>query len=157
MRQARPMLISLLLALFSAALSGAAARGEELTLPVPVVTIYPGEMIDEAALTERGFSRSRRGWLAMIGASEGVVGKVARRTLLPGRPIPAAAVAEPDLVRRGAPVRLVFREGGLLIVAQATSLQGGGAGDVIRVRNLDSGLILAGTVQPDGTVRVGFR
>lgn len=136
-------------------LFSASARTAEVNLPVPVMTIYPGEVIEDAALAERSFRSSFRGRFAMIDAREAVVGKVARRTLLPGQPIPAAAVDEPELVKNGAPVQLVFQEGGLIIVAQATSLQSGGAGDLIRVRNVESGLILSGTVQADGTVRVG--
>jgi flagella basal body P-ring formation protein FlgA len=65
------------------------------------------------------------------------------------------AVAEPDLVARGVPVEIIFQEGGLIILAQAMALEAGSAGDVIRVRNLDSGLIVSAKVQPDGTVRVG--
>ena len=37
----------------------------------------------------------------------------------------------------------------------ARRLQDGSAGDLIRVRNIDSGAVIMGVVQPDGTVRVG--
>ena len=35
------------------------------------------------------------------------------------------------------------------------TLQPGAAGDLVKVRNIDSGKILSGTVMADGTVRVG--
>ncbi len=132
---------------------GAAAAG--MFIPVPSTTIYPGEIIDDGMITERSVQPAQLGRLVIVPQRSELVGKVARRTLLPGRPVPLVAVAVPDLVPRGAPVELVFREGGLTILAQAMSLEAGSAGDVIRVRNLDSGLIIKASVQTDGTVRVG--
>jgi flagella basal body P-ring formation protein FlgA len=84
-----------------------------------------------------------------------LIGKVARRTLLPGQAIPTNAIGEPRLVTTGAMVRLVFEEDGLMIVTYASALQGGGAGDVISVRNLESGLTISGIVRADGSIHVG--
>jgi flagella basal body P-ring formation protein FlgA len=58
-------------------------------------------------------------------------------------------------VANGAEVRLIYAEGGLLIVTSGMALQEGSAGDLIRVRNIDSGVTISGVVQPDGTVMVG--
>jgi flagella basal body P-ring formation protein FlgA len=58
------------------------------------------------------------------------------------------------LVKRGEPARLVFQEQGLVIVMQVEALQNGGAGSFVRVRNVDSGLVVSGRVQQDGTIRV---
>lgn len=133
--------------------SGAAAAG--LVLPVPATTIYPGETIDDSMIAERTVQSSQIGRLQVVPEKSGLIGKVARRTLLPGRPVIASAVAVPDLVPRGAPVAIVFREGALTILAQAVSLEAGSAGDSIKVRNVDSGILINATVQADGTVRVG--
>ena len=54
-----------------------------------------------------------------------LVGKVARRTLLPGRAIPANAIGEPRLITVGARVRVVYEEGGLNITAYGSALQPG--------------------------------
>jgi flagellar basal body P-ring formation protein FlgA len=131
----------------------AAATG--LSVPVPTTTIYPGDIIDDGMIVERSVQPKQVGRMMIVPDRAELVGKVARRTLLPGRPVPVIAVAEPDLIPRGAPVELVFQEGGLTILAQAMSLEAGSAGDVIRVRNMDSGLIIKAVVQLDGTVRVG--
>jgi flagella basal body P-ring formation protein FlgA len=141
------------LALLAAPRHEAAAAG--VSIPVPTTTIYPGELIDDGMIAERQVQPAQVGRMMIVPDRSGLVGMVARRTLLPGRPVPVVAVAAPDLIPRGAPVELVFREGGLTILAQATSLEAGSAGDVIRVRNTDSGLIVNAVVQPDGTVRVG--
>ena len=144
-----------LLVLIGATQSNAAAAG--ISLPVPATTIYPGEIIDDGMVTERTVQPAQVGRLMIVPDRSELVGKVARRTLLPGRPVPVVAVAVPDLVPRGKPVEIVFQEGGLTILAQAMTLEAGSAGDVIRVRNLDSGLIIKARVHADGTVRVGMR
>ena len=46
------------------------------------------------------------------------------------------------------------RSSGLTIVTTGAALQDGEAGEVISVRNSDSGVTVSGAVQPDGTVRV---
>ena len=83
-----------------------------------------------------------------------VIGKMSRRTLLPGQAIPLAAVDNPRLVVNGAEVKLVYIEGGLTIVTVGAALQDGAAGDIVKVRNGDSGVTVSGVVQPDGAVRV---
>ena len=135
---------------------GAAYAGESYMLPVPSVTIYPGDMIKDAWLVDRDFSGNTlamRG--TMIQSRSALVGKLARRTLLPGAPIPANSVTEPRAVSNGGKVRVVFSQDGLEITTYATALQNGSVGEVISVRNLDSGLTISGTVQEDGSVRVG--
>jgi flagella basal body P-ring formation protein FlgA len=79
---------------------------------------------------------------------------MARRTLLPGHAIPLRAIDNPRLVRSGGEVQLVFIEGGLTIVTTGAALQDGAIGDVVKIRNDDSGVTVSGAVQPDGTVRV---
>ena len=74
-----------------------------------------------------------------------LIGKVAKRTLLPGRFVPLAAVRDAYLVQQGAPVQMMFVEGGLTISATAVTLEPGSAGDVVKVRNADSGKVLTGT------------
>ena len=52
-------------------------------------------------------------------------------------------------------MKLVYSEGGLLIMTEGAALQDGGVGDIVRVRNSDSGVTVTGAVQPDGSVKVG--
>jgi flagella basal body P-ring formation protein FlgA len=81
-------------------------------------------------------------------------GKVARRTLLPGRYIPVSAVRSAWMLEQGATVQVSFVAGGLTISIAAVTLQPGSPGDVVKVRNIDSGKVLTGTVMEDGSVRV---
>ena len=80
---------------------------------------------------------------------------MARRTLLPGQPVQVNAIRDPYLVNQGKASLVVFENGGLTITTQAIALENGGAGDVVNLRNPDSGVMIQGTVERDGTVRLG--
>jgi len=51
-------------------------------------------------------------------------------------------------------VRLTFSIGNMTISAAGSPLVDAAVGDVIRARNLDSGVIVSGTVMSDGTIHV---
>jgi flagella basal body P-ring formation protein FlgA len=123
-------------------------------VPVPAVVIYPGDTITDSMLIDREMPPNFVGRAAMLDGRSMIVGKAARRTLLPNQPIPANAVGEPKVVANGAMVRIVFQEGGLTISTSGIALQAGGIGDLIPVRNVESGLTISGIIGPDGTIRV---
>jgi flagella basal body P-ring formation protein FlgA len=79
---------------------------------------------------------------------------MARRTLLPGQPIPTNAVEDPWAVARGAVVKVIVEDNGLSIVTYGSAMQSGAAGALIPVRNVDTGVIIRGIVQPNGTIKV---
>jgi flagellar basal body P-ring formation protein FlgA len=126
----------------------------DLTLPVPTIVIYPGDLIRDSVLVDREFSLDPLANGGVIANRAVLIGKIARRTLLPGKPIPTIGVTDPKVVANGAQVKVVFEEGGLTITTYATALQAGGVGDIVKVRNPESGLVVSETVQPDGSVRV---
>ncbi|MBA1140883.1 flagellar basal body P-ring formation chaperone FlgA [Mesorhizobium neociceri] len=128
------------------------AAGEVVLIPNRV--IYPGELIDTAALKPVTLLPGKHRPDAVATQAEELQGKVAKRTLLPGRYIPVAALRDAWLVEQGAAVQVYFIAGDLTISATAVSLQPGAAGDLIKVRNTDSGKIFSGTVMADGTIRV---
>lgn len=132
------------------------ADAQRNTVPVPVMIIYPGDLITDELLADRDFSADPgAGQMAGVRMRAELVGKAARRTLLPGQPIPANAVSAPKVVSNGAKVRMLFEDGGLRITALGTALQSGSAGDTIAVRNMSSGLTVSGIVQTDGSVYIG--
>ena len=67
----------------------------------------------------------------------------------------STALREAYLVEQGAAVQVIFVAGALTISATAVTLQPGSAGDLVKVRNVDSGKVFSGTVMADGTIRVG--
>lgn len=131
-------------------------RAAETVLPVPRVTIYPGNVITEDVLVDRAFGPRDYDGSGIIASREALVGKVARATLLPNRPVSVGGVREPFAVQQGQPAVVYFQSGALVISAVAVPLQPGSAGEVISLRNTDSGTTIRGMVQADGTVRVGM-
>jgi flagellar basal body P-ring formation protein FlgA len=148
--------LKILFAVLATFTSGMPSLAEgEIMLPVPTVTIYPGDTIQESMLKDRTFPPNFRARWAVIEAPLAVIGKTARRTLLPGEAIPVNAVDDAKLVTRGVATQVVFRESGLTITTMGTPLQSGSLGEQIRVRNTDTGRVILGTVQADGRVRIG--
>ncbi|RRH74331.1 flagellar basal body P-ring formation protein FlgA [Falsigemmobacter faecalis] len=86
-----------------------------------------------------------------------VIGREARVTLYAGRPLRSADLRAPALVERNQLVTLVFRAGGLSLLAEGRALARGGEGERIRIMNLQSRVTIFGTVLPDGTVFAGGR
>ena len=146
-----PAKTAALLALLWAA---APAAAQEVVL-IPNRVIYPGETIDVSTLKEVTLKAGKiiPGGVAFLPAE--LDGKVARRTLLPGRYIPANSLREAWLVEQGAAVQVTFVAGALVISATAVTLEPGAAGDLVKVRNLDSVKVFSGTVLADGSIRVG--
>ena len=135
-------------------LAGDPLRAAELELPVPRVTLYPGDVIGDEQLVGRAFIAHTVTRASVVASREALIGKVARRTLLPGQPVPVGGVRDPYVVNQGKPAVVVFEADGLSISTSALALQNGGIGDLVSLRNLDSGNVIKGTVAPDGTVRV---
>jgi len=129
------------------------SRADHVQLPVPRVTIYPGQLINAGMLVDRAFRLN--GAKSVTMSKDDLIGKVARQTLLPGRPINNDAVRAPHTITQGQAATVVFQSGALMITATAVALQNGGTGDVVSVRNVDSGRIIKGTVGADGAVHVG--
>ncbi len=131
------------------------ARAAGVQVPVPRVTIYPGQVIEQRMLVDQAFRSSAAVRMSAASSSDALVGKVARQTLLPGHPIDLSAVREPYVVTQGQAALVVFQSGGLTITGNALALQSGGPGDVVSVRNIDSGRTIKGTIGADGVVHVG--
>ncbi|HTZ66172.1 MAG TPA: flagellar basal body P-ring formation chaperone FlgA [Roseiarcus sp.] len=129
------------------------ASAQQALVPTPKTVIYPGDLILDEMLVDVP-DAARDGSGPFVDSRAMIVGKVARLTLLPGHAIPFAGVANRKLVSNGQEVKLVFSEGGLLIMATGAALQDGSVGDVVRVRNNDSGVTVSGAVQSDGSVSV---
>jgi len=135
------------------ALAGGGARAQGDTIPAPRAVIYPGDIIRAEALQEIPAAQAGGGSFYALNRDE-VIGKMSRRTLLPGLPIPLGGLDNPRLVINGAEVRMMYVDGGLTIAATGSALMDGGIGDTVRIRNVDSGVVVTGRVQRDGTVLV---
>lgn len=120
---------------------------------IPKQIIYPGETV-EAHMLEMVKVTNRNVRRDYASSMDQVEGMVAKRTLLPGRVVPVSSVRAPYTVERGSVVTMVFSRNGLTITAPGSPLKNGTVGDFIRVRNVNTGVMVSGTVMADGTVRV---
>jgi flagella basal body P-ring formation protein FlgA len=143
-------------AILVAVLPATAVLARDVVLPVPRVTVYPGSVITEAMLVDKAFRGRDYEAPGLAATRQELVGKVARTTLLPNTPIALGGIREPFAVQQGQPAVVYFKSGALIISSVALPLQPGAAGDVISLRNTDSGTTIRGVVQADGTVRVGL-
>ena len=130
-------------------------EGQSPTVVVPNRIIYPGQPSPREALDVVPLRRQLPNPGAFLMAPEEAVGMIARSTLLPGRMMYTTAVRQPYLVETGAPARILFINGSLTISVVGVPLENGAAGDLVRVRNMDSGIVVNGVVMADGTIRVG--
>jgi flagella basal body P-ring formation protein FlgA len=131
------------------------ARAAGVQVPVPRITIYPGQVIEQEMLVDRVFRSSAPAIVSAASSSDALIGKVARQTLLPGHPIATNAIRDQYAVIQGKSALIVFRDGALTITATGVAMQSGGKGDVVSVRNVDSGRTVKGTVEDDGSINVG--
>jgi len=144
----------MLLALVCAVAAPAAASGVRITIPVPTVTVQPGDVLTEDMVAERQVVASEAAVRMHHTSRDSVVGKVARRTLPANAAIAVNALREPYVFKDGDRIVILFGEGGLSIQATGVAMQPGVLGEAIRVRNLDTGVVVRGIVQGDGSVRV---
>lgn len=133
---------------------GGLAVAEPIRLLVPTVTVYPGQPVDHGRLEFRHYRAGYASKIRAVKEHSQIVGKVAGRTLVPLRPILLKSLRNPHLVKAGKPTRLVYEAGALQISTLGVPLSDGEAGDMVQVRNLDSGKILYARVSGDGSLRV---
>ena len=83
-----------------------------------------------------------------------IVGMEAQRALSAGTVVRTSDVIRPQLVRRGEPVTITLRDGGLTISTEGRALGNGAAGDFVRVVSLSTNRTLDGVVEGTGAIRV---
>ena len=144
-----------LMAVALALAPSAAASRSPTSIPVPSVTIMQGDVVADDLLIDQTVTASERVLRNYFTSREAVQGKVARRVLPAGHAIPINALREPYLFKEGERVAIVFTSGGLSIEASGVALQPGVLNSMVSVRNADTGVVVRGFVQSNGSVQVG--
>ena len=136
---------------------GSAAIAETATVefPVPSVTIPVGDTLTAEVIVTRRLLASATAVRTHHLSQTALIGKVARRVLPAGSAIPLNAVREAYAFKEGERVVIEFANSGLSIRGSGVALQPGVIGQSVRVRNVDTGVILTGLVKVDGGVDVG--
>jgi flagella basal body P-ring formation protein FlgA len=121
---------------------------------VPRHVIYPGDEITSDALVQRRVLRPE-GSAPVFGENPAdIIGKISRRTLLRGQLIPNSALREKNLVIQGHRYRLVYKSDYVSITGTGIPMQSASAGEMVGVRNPDTGIIVKAIVMPDKTLAV---
>ncbi|HSI60755.1 MAG TPA: flagellar basal body P-ring formation chaperone FlgA [Ideonella sp.] len=102
----------------------------------------------DLALERRDVSAVRDA-LSDIDAVEGLSG---RRALKAGQVVQKGLLIEPLLVKRGALVRIVARTGPVEVSASGEALDAGRRGEIVRVRNVNTGKVIRARVAGDALV-----
>jgi flagellar basal body P-ring formation protein FlgA len=110
-------------------------------LDIPVGTVIMEPMIE--VRTEPVLSLLSKDHIM---SSEDVVGRIARALLPAGRAIKKSSLRRVPSMQVGEFVEIVFEANGVFAKAQGLSLQAGGVGDTIRVRNVRTGIVVIGKV-----------
>ena len=91
---------------------------------------------------------------AYVTDEKNILGKVASRAINPNEIIKETTVSEVPVVKSGDQLMIVFETPNLRLTAPGISLQKGGLGDRIQVRNLQSKILVYATVQDKNHVQV---
>jgi flagella basal body P-ring formation protein FlgA len=116
---------------------------------VAVETLKPGQTIEAAGVKldqVESFPRRR----PMASQLEAVIGRVARRSIPAGSPIPPDALDEPLQVAKGDTVQVEVRSGAAVLRLEARAESAGRRGQTIAVRNTETGKIFRARVQDKG-------
>jgi flagellar basal body P-ring formation protein FlgA len=124
------------------------------TVFVPRAVIYPGDRITDATLIERQLLVSPDNPPVFGEREEDLLGKFARRTLLPGELIPDGAIRSEDIVKQGRTYKLTYNSQFVSIVGVGVPMQSGGVGEIINVRNPETGIIIKARIEADQSLAV---
>ena len=145
------LLAALLGGAVPAAAQTAPAAATEVEVPVLVRDVAKDELLSASDFAVEPRPASQVRGALEIGSA---AGKEALRQLRAGSVVRSGDLIKPQLVRRGEPVSITVRNGGLTITAQGRALSGGGQGDLIRVVNTTTNRTLDGIVDKTGSVRI---
>jgi flagellar basal body P-ring formation protein FlgA len=136
-------------------LASATAQADMRDIPVPLAVIYSGDQVIQVNLVDRQFSVPDTAASNYVLSRQQVDGLYAKRTLLPGKPIPLAYLKHKDSVVQGVLTRATFEKNGLRISTFLIPLQSGTEGQLIDARNPEYGRTIKALVMSDGSLQVG--
>jgi flagella basal body P-ring formation protein FlgA len=90
----------------------------------------------------------------MLRQGSEILGKEAKRALVPGRPIAAKSLVEPRIIKRGDKITIRYIDGILNLTAPGRALQDGASNQMLRVVNLQSSKTISAKVFRAGIVTV---
>ncbi|WP_033921468.1 flagellar basal body P-ring formation chaperone FlgA [Sphingomonas sp. 37zxx] len=129
----------------------AAPAADMVAVPVLDRAVAKGDLLSAGDFVEQEIPRAQ---LRAAPPLRDIVGMEASRSLAAGAIVRTSDVIRPQLVRRGEPITILLRNGGLSITTAGRALSNGAAGDFVRIVSLSTNRTLDGVVDGTGTVRV---
>jgi len=114
-------------------------------IPVPAVIIESGEEITPQMLESKRIAANEV-TSKIISSTDDLVGKFAKKRLMPGKILHVTDVKAKPIVLKGTEVRIVFRKKNLSIESSGVAMEDGAMNDMIRIKNSESGKIVKATV-----------
>ncbi len=124
---------------------------------VPVLA-HPMARGDVIATRDLTFARVRKDQVrrdALLDVDQ-IIGLTPKGTLRTGQVVTLADLQRPVAIQRGALVTIVLHQGAMTLTVQGRANEPGSVGDVIRVTNTNSNLVIPGRVDGPNEVSVGI-
>ncbi len=126
---------------------------ELIEVPVLVSRLHASDVIEEADIDWVEFPLDRLRKDTITDPSR-LYGKAPRRTISPNRPIRSAEVTTPRVMERGDLVQMEYHTPYMTIRTMGEVLDEAGKGELVRVRNTDSHVIVQAEVISANEVRI---
>ena len=136
---------------FETTITGSVER--VVSIPVLRSTLKNGDIIGKADIDFIDVMQKDVQRDYMI-TEESLYGMTPRRMVMTGKPIRDMELENPQIVSRGAPVTLVYKDGAMTLSARGKSMQGGARGDLVRVINMNSNRSLEGIITAENEITV---
>jgi flagella basal body P-ring formation protein FlgA len=151
----RKLIVALVASIAACIFAPVTAFADMRDIPVPAAVVYAGDQIVQGMLIDKPFSVPDAAAKNYVLQRRQIEGLYAKRTLLPGKPIPLAYVKLRDSVVQGVLTKATFEMNGLVISTFLIPLQSGVAGELIDARNPEYGRTIKALVKSDGSLQVG--
>lgn len=127
----------------------------EMLVKAPTLTqnIKRGVIITEQDITYTHVPNQRINSNTALSAEE-LIGLAPRRHLTAGRLISRDQLEAPQLIKRGAAIQMLYSTPFMEIKAMGEALEKGAKGQIIRARNIESGLTVRGVVESENQIRI---
>ena len=151
----RKLYVAALLALGFISSLCVANASDKVPIPVPKNVVYAGQIVDARLLRSRIVPLKYLSRVSVFTTPSEVVGKIARTTLMPNRPIPTNYLIEPNAVEVNRKAIMRFEIGLLKITAEVIPLNAAKTGEPVRARNISTGVVVHGIANADGSITAG--
>lgn len=127
---------------------------EAIIIPTLTRKVNKGELLNEDMFGEIKYPKDKLSGLIIQDAKE-IIGKSAKKTLQPNKPIKPSELMSPTIINKGQKVTLQFNKTALIIETLGVALEAGGLDDIIKLKNIDSGKLVIGRIKNAQVVEVG--